>query len=386
MAQRKVTLLGSTGSIGTQALEVIASHPDELAVQALVFGTNVRLAVEQARQFHPVEVVTSEERLYKELKQALRDTDIEVRAGRDAVLEAAGSYDSDLVLSSIVGFAGLRPTMEALRRGRPVALANKESLVVGGELITRLAHELAGVILPVDSEHSAIYQCLVGEKHSDVAKIYLTASGGPFVDHTREQLEQVTPEEALQNPNWDMGAKVTIDSASMMNKGLEMIEAHYLFDIAPGDIEICVHRQSIVHSMVGFHDGAVKAQVGLPDMRVPIAYALLYPRRMQSLTQLPTIEQLGTLTFEKPRRDLFPCIDLAYRAIDEGGTSPCVLNAANEIAVRRFLEGDIRFTDIPRLIEHCLDRMPQRAASSVELLESMDSETRHLAGEWKPGH
>ena len=386
MAQKKVTLLGSTGSIGTQALEVIDRHHDELAVEALVFGSNVKVAVEQALRFRPRVVVTGEEKLYKELKQALRDTDTEVKAGREAVLEVAGSYDTDIVLSSIVGFAGLRPTIEAIKNGRLVALANKESLVVGGELISRLARENAGVILPVDSEHSAIYQCIVGERHGDVAKIYLTASGGPFVDLTKEQLREVTPEQALRNPNWDMGSKVTIDSASMMNKGLEMIEAHHLFSVAPRDIEICVHRQSIVHSMVGFRDGAVKAQLGLPDMRVPIAYALLFPRRLSSLTDLPTIEQLSSLTFERPRRDAFPCIDLAYRAIEEGGTSPCVLNAANEVAVRRFLSGGIRFTDIPELINHCLDRMPQRNAVSLEMLEGCDTETRKLAEGWSPRH
>ncbi len=386
MAQKKVTLLGSTGSIGTQALEVIERHPDELAVEALVFGSNVKVAVEQALRFRPRVVVTGEEKLYKELKQALRNTDTEVKAGREAVLEVAGSYDTDIVLSSIVGFAGLRPTIEAIKNGRLVALANKESLVVGGELISRLARENAGVILPVDSEHSAIYQCIVGERHGDVAKIYLTASGGPFVDLTKEQLREVTPEQALRNPNWDMGSKVTIDSASMMNKGLEMIEAHHLFSVAPRDIDICVHRQSIVHSMVGFRDGAVKAQLGLPDMRVPIAYALLFPHRLRSLTDLPTIEQLSSLTFERPRRDAFPCIDLAYRAIEEGGTTPCVLNAANEVAVRRFLRGDIRFTDIPELISHCLDRMPQRNAASPEMLEGCDTETRKLAEGWSPRH
>ena len=386
MAQKKVTLLGSTGSIGTQALEVIDRHHDELAVEALVFGTNIRVAVEQALRFRPRVVVTGEEKLYKELKQALRDTDTVVKAGREAVLEVAGSYDTDIVLSSIVGFAGLHPTIEAIKNGRLVALANKESLVVGGELISRLARENAGVILPVDSEHSAIYQCIVGERHGDVAKIYLTASGGPFVDFTMEQLREVTPEQALRNPNWDMGSKVTIDSASMMNKGLEMIEAHHLFGVAPRDIDICVHRQSIVHSMVGFRDGAVKAQLGLPDMRVPIAYALLFPHRLRSLTDLPTIEQLSNLTFERPRRDAFPCIDLAYRAIEEGGTTPCVLNAANEVAVRRFLRGDIRFTDIPELISHCLDRMPQRNAASPEMLEGCDTETRKLAEGWSPRH
>ena len=386
MAQKKVTLLGSTGSIGTQALEVIDRHHDEIAVEALVFGTNIRVAVEQALRFRPRVVVTGEEKLYKDLKQALRDTDTEVKAGREAVLEVAGSYDTDVVLSSIVGFAGLHPTIEAIKNGRLVALANKESLVVGGELISRLARENAGVILPVDSEHSAIYQCIVGERHGDVAKIYLTASGGPFVDFTMEQLREVTPEQALRNPNWDMGSKVTIDSASMMNKGLEMIEAHHLFGVAPRDIDICVHRQSIVHSMVGFRDGAVKAQLGLPDMRVPIAYALLFPHRLRSLTDLPTIEQLSNLTFERPRRDAFPCIDLAYRAIEEGGTSPCVLNAANEVAVRRFLRGDIRFTDITELISHCLDRMPQRNAVSLEMLEGCDTETRKLAEGWSPRH
>lgn len=386
MAQKKVTLLGSTGSIGTQALEVIDCHRNELMVEGLVFGSNVSLALEQARRFRPRVVVTGEEKLYKELKQALSDTDIEVKAGREAVLEVAGSYDADIVLSSIVGFAGLHPTIEAIKSGRLVALANKESLVVGGELISRLARENAGVILPVDSEHSAIYQCIVGERHSDVAKIYLTASGGPFVDYSIDQLREVTPAQALKNPNWDMGAKVTIDSASMMNKGLEMIEAHHLFRVAPEDIEICVHRQSIIHSMVGFHDGAVKAQIGLPDMRIPIAYALLFPRRLRSLTPLPTIDQLASLTMEHPRRDAFPSIDLAYRAIEEGGTTPCVLNAANEIAVKRFLHEEIRFTDIPEVICHCLDRLPQRSALSLEVLESYDSEARHLAEEWRPAH
>lgn len=385
MAERRsITLLGSTGSIGRQALEVVSCHPEELSVRALVFGSNLELAEEQARRFRPEVVVTGREELYKPLRRALKDTGIRVSAGREAVLEAAGSIDSDLVLSAIVGFAGLRPTLEAIRKGRTVVLANKESLVVGGDLIKQEAKAHAAVILPVDSEHSAIYQCIVGESYSEVAKIYLTASGGPFVDFTPEQLREVTPEQALRNPNWSMGAKVTVDSASMMNKGLEMIEAHHLFDKAPEEIEICVHRQSIVHSMVGFADGAVKAQLALPDMRLPIAYALLFPRRMKSLTPLPTVEQLCRLTFEPPRRDLFPCIDLAYRAIEEGGTSPCVLNAANEVAVRRFLDGEIRFTDIPALIARCLDTIPQRSALSVETLEGIDEEARRRAAEWKP--
>ena len=382
MDQRRITILGSTGSIGTQALDVIARHPEELAVHALVCDKNIALLEKQARQFRPQVVVVNDETKFKELKKALSDTPIEVCAGEDEVSIVAGDYDADIVLTAMVGFAGLAPTISAIKSGRMIALSNKETLVVAGKLIKQLAREHSAVILPVDSEHSAIFQCIKGEAHKEVKKIYLTASGGSFVDCSRDELREVTPEMALKHPTWNMGKKVTIDSATLMNKGLEMIEAHYLFDVAPEDIEVVVHRQSVVHSMVGFDDGSVKAQLAKPDMRLPIAYALLFPNRLSTGVALPSIEEMASLTFERPHRDLFPCLDLAYQALAEGGTATCAMNAANEVAVSRFLNREIRFTDIPEVISYVLEHLSSRNAKSLEVLRAIDDEARKMARSW----
>ena len=382
MDQRRITILGSTGSIGTQALDIISRHPEELAVHALVCDKNISLLEKQARLFHPKVVVVGDESKYKELKKALSDTDVTVRAGAGEVALAAGEYDADMVLTAMVGFAGLAPTISAIKSGRMIALANKETLVVAGKMIKQLAKEHSAVILPVDSEHSAIFQCIKGERQKEVRKIYLTASGGAFVDFTPEELRNATPEMALKHPTWSMGKKVTIDSATLMNKGLEMIEAHYLFDVEPEEIEVVVHRQSIIHSMVGFSDGSVKAQLAKPDMRIPIAYALLFPNRLATGVSLPTIEEMSTLTFEKPRRELFPCLDLAYQALSEGGTSTCAMNAANEVAVGRFLGGEILFTEIPLVIDSVLSNLASRSAASLEMLRAIDDEARKMARKW----
>ncbi len=382
MNRKKITILGSTGSIGTQTLDVIRRHPDELMVQALACHSNADQLIEQALEFHPKEVVIADKEHYKKVKRALSETDTVVRHGAEEVCLVAGSMDTDVVVTAMVGFAGLAPTIAAIEAGHKIALANKETLVVAGELITELCRRTGSVIIPIDSEHSAIFQCLVGERMREAQRIYLTASGGPFVDRAIEELDTVRPEDALKHPKWNMGHKVTIDSASLMNKGLEMIEAHYLFDMEPKDIQVLVHRQSIIHSMVGYKDGSIKAQLALPDMRLPIAYALLFPHRLEGSTPLPQIEDMATLTFEQPRVDAFPCLQIAYEALELGGTATCTMNAANEIAVERFLGGEIRFTDIPRIIRHVLDKAPQRSASSLTILEEADRHARELARAW----
>lgn len=383
MRYRKVTILGSTGSIGRQALDVIAKNSDHIGVYALVCDNNIELLEEQARAFAPEVVVVHDKSRYKELSRRLKDLpNIQVLAGREAILEVSGSMDTDIVLTAIVGFAGLEPTIRAIKCGKMIALANKETLVVAGELIKHLAKVNASIILPVDSEHSAIYQCLMGERHSEIERLYLTASGGPFVDLKADELSEVTPEMALKHPNWDMGAKVTIDSSTLMNKGLEMIEAHHLFDLPPSKIEVLVHRQSIIHSMLGFQDGSIKAQLALPDMRGPIAYALCYPKRTPNGLALPRVDQMSQLTFEPPRIDDFPCLQLAYEAIERGGTVPCAMNAANEVAVRRFLKREIRFTEIPKVIRHTMEKTAERSASSLEVLNNIDTEARSIAQAW----
>lgn len=377
--------MGSTGSIGTQALEVVDKHPEELEVFALVANNSVDALVAQALKFKPSVVAVGNKDHEKTLKKSLKGSGIEVLAGREAVIELAGSVEADVVLAAMVGFAGLEPTIRAIESGRVIALANKETLVVAGDLIKRLCREHQSVILPVDSEHSAIYQCLQGEQMSAVERIYLTASGGPFVDMPSEQLSEVTPEMALKHPNWSMGTKVTIDSATMMNKGLEMIEVHHLFNVAPKDIEVVVHRQSIIHSMVGYRDGSIKAQLSYPDMRYPIAYALLYPHRLEGIRPLLGVSEMGSLTMESPRKADFPCLSLAYEAIERGGTCPCTLNAANEVAVRRFLEGQIRFTDIPKVVKYTMDVAPERRANSLAVLREADTQARAIAQGWHPG-
>ena len=380
MNKKHLTILGSTGSIGRQALDVVAQYPDQLEIYALVCGHNLDLLLEQAQRFSPKVVAIGDPSLEKPLRKALKGTDIEVCSGEAAICEVAGAYQADMVLSAMVGFAGLAPTIAAIQSGKQVALANKETLVVAGEIIRKLCREHRTMLLPVDSEHSAIFQCLAGEEQETVRKLYLTASGGPFVDTPREDLANRSVEEALHHPRWNMGAKVTIDSATLMNKGLEMIEAHHLFGIAPEQIEVLVHRQSIIHSMVGFRDGSIKAQLALPDMRLPIAYALLYPNRLElEAPQLPTWQEMAQLTFEPPRQEDFPCLGLAYEAIEVGGTLPCVMNAANEIAVARFLKGEVTFGDIPKIVAHTMDRLGSRGVASLAQLQDFDREARDVA-------
>ena len=383
MSQRSVTILGSTGSIGTQALQVIERYPEELTVHALVCNSNGELLAQQARKFRPKVVVLNDPKGYKALAKSLADTDIKVLSGADAVCEVAGDYNADIVLTAMVGFAGLAPTIRAIEAGRTIALANKETLVVAGELIRKLSRKYVAPILPVDSEHSAIFQCIHGESNVKPMRIYLTASGGPFVDRASSDLDLITPEEALQHPNWSMGKKVTIDSATLMNKGFEMIEAKWLFGVEPEDIEVLVHRQSLIHSMVGFADGSVKAQLSLPDMRIPISYALLFPGRKEVGVRLPSVEDLMNLTFERPRREDFKCLDLAYEAVAMGGTAPCVLNAANEVAVERYLSRKgVGFCDIPALIHDMMDHFGSRTLLGLEQLEEIDRQVRERAWSW----
>ena len=382
MNPKKITILGSTGSIGTQALDVISRHRDLLSVYALVCHSNVDLLIRQAKEFKPQVVAIANDMQYKHLKKELSGENIEILVGNEAICDIASSYEADTVLSAMVGFAGLAPTVSAMESGRTIALANKETLVVAGELIMQLSRQQMSPIIPVDSEHSAIFQSIHGDKKDAVSHIYLTASGGPFVDYSAEQLEKVTPEQALKHPKWDMGKKVSIDSATLMNKGLEMIEAHWLFGVPPEQIEIAIHRQSIIHSMVGFKDGSVKAQLSLPDMRLPIAYGMLFPHRVDIELPLPSLKDLCQLTFETPRRDLFPCLDLAFESIEIGGTAPCVMNAANEIAVERFLAGNLSFNDIPRLIRDTMESMGSRNISNVAQLKDIDTEARQRSRAW----
>ena len=350
---RRIAILGSTGSIGTQALNVIRRHRDLFSVEVLCAGSNAKLLIEQAREFVPNAVVIADESKYHKVQEALIDIDVKVFAGESSMVDLMEMDSIDMVLAAIVGFAGLKPTLRAIEHGKAVALANKETMVVAGAIVTAAAARHRVAILPVDSEHSAIFQCLIGES-SPIDKILLTASGGPFRGMKREQLATVTLEQALHHPNWSMGRKVTIDSASLMNKGLEVIEAKWLFDVDAKDIEVLIHPQSVVHSMVQFHDGSIKAQLGVPTMETPIQFAFTFPERKES--HLPRLNFLDypSLTFEKPDRDTFRCLDLAYQAIERGGNMPCVMNAANEVAVQRFIEGKIRFLDIADYVEQAM--------------------------------
>ena len=378
---KAITLLGSTGSIGTQALQVIAAHPERFRVRSLAANTSVKLLSEQARQFMPSMVAISDVSCYNELKVALADLNIKVYAGADGVSELAADENTDIVLNSLVGFAGLRPTLAALYAGNTLALANKESLVAGGHLAMKLAAEAGVNILPVDSEHSAIFQCLQSQPREAVEKIVLTASGGPFFGKLKDELTHITPADALKHPNWDMGAKITIDSASLMNKGLEVMEAHWLFNIPYDQIDVVVHRESIIHSLVEFCDGAVLAQLGAPDMQVPIQYALTWPERILGNAPRVHWDQLGTLHFAPPDRASFPCLDLAYVAGKQGGSMPCVLNAANEEAVRLFLAGRIPFLAIPRIIETVMNKHKLITTPDFNTLVEVDREARLLAQE-----
>jgi 1-deoxy-D-xylulose-5-phosphate reductoisomerase len=374
--KRHIAILGSTGSIGTQALDVIALHHEELAVSVLTAHNNADLLIQQARQFVPNAVVIANKGLYAQVRDALEDLPIKVFAGEDALEQVVAMEEIDIVLTALVGFSGLRPTLNAIRNGKHIALANKETLVVAGQIVTDLARENRVSILPVDSEHSAIFQCLVGEHINPIEKIYLTASGGPFRGYTRAQLEQVTKAQALKHPNWDMGAKITIDSASMMNKGLEVIEAKWLFGLKDEQIDIVVHPQSIVHSLVQFEDGSMKAQMGLPDMRLPIQYALLFPKRGKNEWPRFPFSNYPSLTFEDIDRDVFANLKHAFRAMAMGGNAACILNAANEVTVRLFLEEKIKFTEIADLNGEALAALPHLPGASLEQLFETDRAAR----------
>lgn len=353
-ATKRIAILGSTGSIGTQALNVIRRHRDLFSVEVLCAGSNADLLIQQALEFEPNAVAIADESKYSLVGDALQPRGIKVYAGEGAIADLMEMETVDLVLAAIVGFAGLRPTLRAIEHGKPIALANKETMVVAGSIVTAAAMQHRVPILPVDSEHSAIFQCLIGEGAID--KILLTASGGPFRGRTREQLKDVTLGQALNHPNWKMGRKVTIDSASLMNKGLEVIEAKWLFGVDAKDIEVVVHPQSVVHSMVQFCDGSIKAQMGIPSMETPIQLAFSYPERIESYLPRLDFAQYPTLTFEKPDRQTFRCLDLAYQAIERGGNMPCVMNAANEVAVQQFIDGKIRFLDIADRVEEAMQR------------------------------
>ncbi len=379
MQKKGVAILGSTGSIGTQALEVIQAYPDKFDLQIITAQSNARLLIEQAKLFQPNTVVIGDENKYQEVKDALFSEDIHVYAGSKALCQVVESNEVDVVLTALVGYAGLKPTLAAIEAGKDIALANKETLVVAGELVTERARARGINIYPVDSEHSAIFQCLVGEFHNPVEKIYLTASGGPFRGWKAAELKSVTPAQALKHPNWSMGAKITIDSASMMNKGLEVIEAKWLFGLKTEQIDVIVHPQSIVHSLVQFQDGCMKAQMGLPDMKLPIQFALTYPERFK--TEFPRFNFLDypQLTFEKADPDTFRNLQLAYDALKKGGTAACALNAANEISVQLFLEEKVGFLDIARINEKVMLQTPFITAPSYDDYVETDRIARELA-------
>lgn len=378
MEKQRLAVLGSTGSIGRQTLEVAASYPDLFEVTVLTANRNWELLCKQARDFDADTVVIGDKSLYSKVKEALSDTMTKVFAGEESLEHVAGSSQVDTVVTATVGFSGLFPTINAIKNSKKIALANKETLVVAGERIIPLSMEMKAPIVPVDSEHSAIFQSLAGERSAAIEKLILTASGGPFLNHTKEMLKNVTLEEALSHPSWVMGNKITIDSATLMNKGFEVIEAMWLFGVKPSDIEVLVHPGSVIHSMVQFKDGAIKAQMGTPDMRLPIQYALTFPERLPLNGERLKLEET-TLAFSKPDTDRFPCLRLAYRAIETGGNAPCVLNAANEIAVEAFIGRRIGFCDIPRIIERCLDEIAFQKAPSFDDYRLCDAETRKLA-------
>ena len=376
---KKIALLGSTGSIGTQALEVIEEHSDKFEVEVLTAGKNVGLLITQAQKFKPNVVVIEEESLYSKLRDALDDLDIQVYAGQKAIEQVVEMGSIDMVVMAIVGFAALSPTLRAIDSNKPIAIANKETFVVAGELVTERARQNGVNLYPVDSEHSAIFQCLAGEFDNPVEKIILTASGGPFRGKDRKFLEKVTIKDALNHPNWAMGQKITIDSASMMNKGLEVIEAHWLFGVKPEQIEVVVHPQSIVHSMVQFQDGSIKAQLGLPDMKLPIQYAMSYPNRLKNNFPRLNFADYSQLTFEAPDMHNFRNLALAYEALKKGGNMPCILNAANEIAVDAFLQEKINFLQISELIERSMQSIDFIAHPSYDDYKMSDIETRKKA-------
>jgi 1-deoxy-D-xylulose-5-phosphate reductoisomerase len=384
-SRKRIAILGSTGSIGTQALEVISAHPEEFEVELLTANNNAGLLVEQARRYNPNAVVIANDAHYNTVKHALAGTDIKVFAGENALVSAVQMESIDLVLAAQVGYSGLKPTVKALEAGKPIALANKETLVVAGELITCIARDKGTNIYPVDSEHSAIFQCLVGEFHNKIEKIVLTASGGPFRGRKENELRSVTRAEALKHPNWSMGSKVTIDSATLMNKGLEVIEAKWLFGLSPGQVDVVIHPQSIIHSFVQFEDGSMKAQLGLPDMRLPIQFALSYPNRLKSDFPRFDFAKYPSFTFEKPDTETFRNLALAFEALNKGGNMPCVLNAANEIAVEEFLKERIGFLEMSTVVERCMMKMHYIAKPGLEDYVNTDRETRIIALEFVNG-
>ncbi|MDH6533963.1 1-deoxy-D-xylulose-5-phosphate reductoisomerase [Parabacteroides sp. 52] len=377
--KRQLAILGSTGSIGTQALEVVSEHADLFEVYALTANNQVDLLINQARKFMPEVVVIANEEKYPELKEALEDLPIKVWAGSEAIAQVVQSEPIHMVLTAMVGYSGLKPTIAAIKAGKAIALANKETLVVAGELITSLAAEYKVPVLPVDSEHSAIFQCLAGEWENPVEKIVLTASGGPFRTKSLEELALVTKTQALKHPNWTMGAKVTIDSASMMNKGFEMIEAKWLFGVSPDQIQVVVHPQSIIHSMVQFQDGAVMAQLGIPDMKLPIAYAFSYPQRLKSTAPRLDFKQYATLTFEEPDMTRFRNLAFAFESIRKGGNLPCVMNAANEVVVAAFLQEKIGFLQMSDVIEKTMEKATFIATPDYDDYVATDTEARQIA-------
>ena len=379
--KKHIAILGSTGSIGTQALEVIAAHPEAFQVEVLTAQNNSDLLIEQAKKFNPNAVVIVNEDSYQKVKDALLPLNIKVYAGENALSSVVQMDTIDLVLTALVGYSGLKPTLKAIEAGKNIALANKETLVVAGELVTQLAKSNGVNIFPVDSEHSAIFQCLVGEFHNPIEKIILTASGGPFRGKKRNELMQVTKAQALRHPNWTMGAKVTIDSATLMNKGLEVIEAKWLFGLKTEQVEVVVHPQSIVHSLIQFEDGSIKAQLGLPDMRLPIQFAMSYPTRLKSDFPRFDFANFPALTFEKPDTETFRNLALAFEALARGGNMPCVLNAANEVAVAEFLHDRIGFLEMADVVERCLEKMAYISGPTLEDYVSTDRETRIKAKE-----
>ena len=377
MKKKQIAILGSTGSIGTQALQVIEEHPDLYEAYALTANNQVELLAEQARKFMPAAVVIANEAKYLQLKEMLADLPIQVYAGSDALCEIVEAKPIDVVLASMVGYAGLRPTMNAIKAGKAIALANKETLVVAGELINALAQQYHTPILPVDSEHSAIFQCL--ESNNELEKVILTASGGPFRKFSIEDLQHVTKEQALKHPNWDMGAKITIDSATMMNKGFEVIEAKWLFGVRPDQIEVVVHPQSVIHSMVQYEDGAVKAQLGMPDMRLPIQYAFSYPQRIKASFDRLDFSKMTELTFEQPDTNRFRCLALAYEALNRGGNMACIVNAANEVVVSAFLHDRISFLRMSEVIEKSMEKVTFIQTPTYEDYVATDAEARRVA-------
>jgi 1-deoxy-D-xylulose-5-phosphate reductoisomerase len=376
---KRIALLGSTGSIGTQTLDVVSRFPEEFKVEVMTAGDNVSLLADQARKFHPESVVIGNTNHYKQLKEELKSQHIQIYAGNDAIEQIVTGHNIDIVVAAMVGYSGLKPTISAVRAGKRIALANKETLVVAGEIIRKLMKQSGSRIIPVDSEHSAIFQCLAGETGNQVEKITLTASGGPFLNFSMEMLRNVKPHEALKHPNWEMGNKITIDSASLMNKGLEVIEAKWLFDIDSEYIEVLIHPQSIIHSLVHFADGSVKAQLGIPDMRIPILYALSWPARLKSDLPKLNLTQCQSLTFFDPDPSRFRNISLAYQALRQGGNMPCILNAANEIAVNAFLAGRIGFLQMSDLVEHTMEKTEFLASPGLGYLETTDINAREIA-------